>query len=196
MRITITIILLAFTIFAVAEWKDAVIYQKLAVDGGIEHKQGDLIKIIWNIEEPGELCIKKNTETIFCISHIEGSGSMNFDTSVLRPGAYYLYIHNENNNMLGGVPLVVMSKDTSLDVRPTPNPFDLSAGGGLLTFDGMPINSTLRIYDFGGCLVYKTENNNMWDGKNLDGELVSAGAYIFHIEYEGGEFIGRFAVIK
>jgi len=192
----VIITLLILSALSFAEWKDAVIYQKLAVDGGIEHKQGDVVKIIWNIEKSGELCIKKNGETIMCINYVEGSGSMDFDTSPLKPGVYSLYIHDDDNNTIDDTLLVIETTNASLEIKPSPNPFDLSSGGGTMIFYGMPQDSTLRIYDFSGCLVYKIENNNLWDGRNLDGELVSAGAYMFHIEYKGGEYIGRFAVVK
>jgi hypothetical protein len=192
----IIITLLIISALSFAEWKDLVLLPKLAVDGGIEHKQGDVVKIIWNIEKPGELCIKKNGETIMCLNYIEGSGSMDFDTSTLKPGPYSLYIHDDNNTTIADTLLVIETSSASLEIKPSPNPFDLSSGSGTMVFDGMPPNSTLRIYDFSGSLVYKTENNNLWDGRNLNGELVSAGAYIFHIEYKGGEYIGRFAVVK
>lgn len=193
----ISLVIFAVVTISYGEWRDAVLYQKLAVDRGIEHKVGEIITVIWNLDdEAGELCIEKEGQTIMCIDYVEGTGKIEFDTGILSPGAYLLHIEDDNGDTIASTPLIIETTGSSLDVKPVPNPFDLSSGEGTLTFFGMPSDATLRIYDFGGNLVYKVVGGYTWDGRNMDGEMVSSGAYIFHIESEGEEFIGRFAVIK
>ncbi|MEA3286303.1 MAG: hypothetical protein U9Q77_02860 [Candidatus Marinimicrobia bacterium] len=70
-------------------------------------------------------------------------------------------------------------------------------------FINLPMECTIRIYTMAGELVRKLEHNESvfngaepWDLLNLDNLEVAYGVYIYHIETDNAETIGKFAVIK
>jgi hypothetical protein len=70
-------------------------------------------------------------------------------------------------------------------------------------FINLPSVCTIRIYTMAGELVKKLEHNESffngaepWDLLNLDNLEVAYGIYIYHIETDNAETIGKFAVIK
>ena len=70
-------------------------------------------------------------------------------------------------------------------------------------FINLPMTCTIRIYTMAGELVRKLEHDNSvfngaeaWDLLNLDNLEVAYGIYIYHIEADNAETIGKFAVIK
>jgi len=71
-----------------------------------------------------------------------------------------------------------------------PNPVRETYRGDI-TIDGLVGESTIRIADVAGNLVYKTISNGgraVWDGKNRNGERVSTGVYlIFCADREGNQ---------
>jgi len=70
-------------------------------------------------------------------------------------------------------------------------------------FINLPMDCTIRIYTMAGELVRKMEHHESvyngaqaWDLLNLDNLEVAYGVYIYHIETDNAETIGKFAVIK
>ncbi|MCF6238851.1 MAG: hypothetical protein L3J79_08585, partial [Candidatus Marinimicrobia bacterium] len=70
-------------------------------------------------------------------------------------------------------------------------------------FINLPMSCTIRIYTMAGELVRKLEHEEAvfngaepWDLLNLDNLEVAYGVYIYHIETDNAETIGKFAVIK
>ena len=69
----------------------------------------------------------------------------------------------------------------------------------------MPANATIRIYNVAGELIKTIEHNSnnsvassiaVWDLKNEDQQLVSAGLYFYHLESDIGSKEGKFIVIQ
>ena len=70
-------------------------------------------------------------------------------------------------------------------------------------FINLPTECTIRIYTISGELVQKLEHSESvfngaesWDMLNLDNLEVAFGVYVYHIETDNAETIGKFAVIK
>jgi len=70
-------------------------------------------------------------------------------------------------------------------------------------FINLPMDCTIRIYTMSGELVRKLEHHESvfngaqsWDLLNSDHLEVAYGVYIYHIETDNSETIGKFAVIK
>jgi hypothetical protein len=70
-------------------------------------------------------------------------------------------------------------------------------------FINLPTQCTIRIYTISGELVKKLEHDEpvfngaeSWDLLNLDNLEVAFGVYIYHIETDNAETVGKFAVIK
>jgi hypothetical protein len=96
-----------------------------------------------------------------------------------------------NVTVIGGAPVLP-------EVYATPNPFDLSAGIGQLTFAGASSGSTAAIYDMEGRELVKVSGSPLqWDGRNERGDMVAAGTYMFVVELPSGEkHTGKIAVVK
>jgi hypothetical protein len=71
-------------------------------------------------------------------------------------------------------------------------------------FVNLPNSCTIRIYTLGGDLVRTIEHDGtmteqsgeaFWDLLSIDGIQVASGVYIYHVESEYGDHVGRFAVI-
>jgi len=82
-----------------------------------------------------------------------------------------------------------------------PNPF-VRTGGRQLTFTGLPLGASLRIYSASGDLVADLRGEPglgsvTWDGQNDAGYLVASGIYYYVAEGEAGESVsGRFALVN
>ena len=70
-------------------------------------------------------------------------------------------------------------------------------------FTNLPRDCTIRIYTLSGELVRILEHHETvfngqeaWDLLNADALEVAYGIYIFHVETDNAEAIGKFAVIK
>ncbi|MBL7068148.1 MAG: hypothetical protein ISS29_09920 [Candidatus Marinimicrobia bacterium] len=110
----------------------------------------------------------------------------------------------------------VLAKDELDDICVVPNPYVVTAsweptnlykygrGERRLHFYHLPKDCTIRIYNLRGYLVdtiehHSTADDGMepWDILSKDGNEISYGIYIFHVEAPGiGNKIGRFALIK
>ena len=71
-----------------------------------------------------------------------------------------------------------------------------------LTFKGLPLGASLRIYSASGDLVTGLRGEAglgtvTWDGQNEAGYLVASGVYYYVAENEAGESVsGRFALVS
>lgn len=89
------------------------------------------------------------------------------------------------------------------DIEPR-NPVSRSQRGDRrMYFAGVPARSTIRIFTLAGELVDTIERDSpvddgkaFWDLRTKDNMNIAHGLYIFHVEWEGGSYIGKFAVIK
>ncbi len=95
------------------------------------------------------------------------------------------------------------------DIKVVPNPYfagydaliENSPGETVLEFHDLPGICTIRIYTLAGDLVETLEHNSgdgveRWDLLSSGARLIASGTYLYHVESEFGEFIGRFAVVK
>lgn len=103
--------------------------------------------------------------------------------------------------------------DDIKSVYAVPNPY--RTGGSRLTqenyhnfpddkirFVNVPEKATMRIYTVAGDLVWETKHDGFdgnieWDVRNLGGNDVSSGVYIFKVEAENGDVVyGRLVIIR
>jgi len=95
------------------------------------------------------------------------------------------------------------------DIKVVPNPYfgrytsevETSNQPSVITFNRIPEHCTIRIYTLAGDLVKTIVNDDgngdaTWDLLTESGQQVASGTYIFHVESDYGEHLGRFAVIK
>lgn len=84
------------------------------------------------------------------------------------------------------------------------NPVSRSERGDRrLYFANVPAKATIRIYTLSGELVDTIHRDSpvddgkeFWDLRSKDNMNIAYGLYIFHVDWEGGSYIGKFAVIK
>jgi hypothetical protein len=76
-------------------------------------------------------------------------------------------------------------------------------GDRRLYFANVPQRCTIRIYTLAGELVETIEHNStlddgkaFWDLRTKDNMNIAYGLYLFHVDSEEGEYVGKFAVIK
>ncbi len=84
-----------------------------------------------------------------------------------------------------------------------PTPIKGNRGARKIQFTHMPPTATVRIYTIRGELVQTLDHDApLWDGtldwnlKSKEGLDVAYGVYIYHVESQAGEKIGKFALIK
>ena len=95
------------------------------------------------------------------------------------------------------------------NIRVVPNPYlvqysamvETSDGESILEFQEVPGECTIRIYTLAGDLVATVDHSDgtgvaRWNLMSSDSRLVSSGIYIYHVESEYGEHLGRLAIIK
>ena len=79
-------------------------------------------------------------------------------------------------------------------VKIFPSPFKLNKHE-ILTVDGLPFNSSMKILTLDGMVIREVKSNGLsvdgdqlkWDGKNNSGEFVSSGVYLLSIIGSNGE---------
>jgi hypothetical protein len=81
-----------------------------------------------------------------------------------------------------------------------PNPVKPNFNGEI-TIQGIKYDSDVKITDIAGNLVYKTRSNGgtaTWNGKNLQGEKVSAGTYLFWTasNTQSGRKVGKVVILN
>ncbi len=95
------------------------------------------------------------------------------------------------------------------NIKVVPNPYfvqyssrvETVEGQSMLFFTNLPNRCTIRIYTLAGDLVRTIVHDDdsgaeTWNLLSSNNQLVAAGHYIFHVESEYGEHLGRFAIVK
>ncbi|HOD66162.1 MAG TPA: T9SS type A sorting domain-containing protein [candidate division Zixibacteria bacterium] len=91
------------------------------------------------------------------------------------------------------------------NIKVAPNPFfvrnNYATAVGELQFKNIPDKCTIRIYTLAGDLVKTIEHADgtgeaYWNLLSGNAQQVASGIYLYHVESDYGEFLGRFAVIK
>ena len=129
-------------------------------------------------------------------------------TKPFRTGEYYQFTtksayFNKNN-----------VKSDMNDIAVVPNPYtgaaswepsttEVGRGERRVFFIHLPQKCTIRIYTISGSLVQTIEHESNltngqepWNLVSKDGMDIAFGVYIFHVQADEGEKIGKFAVIK
>lgn len=118
-------------------------------------------------------------------------------------------------NTYGGVLDEEVMADNLSKIAVVPNPYVatavweqkpyLSTGRGerKVWFTNLPPRCTIRIFNMAGELIQILEHDEpvfngsqSWDLLNIDNMEIAYGIYIFHVETDDAETIGKFAVIK
>jgi len=168
--------------------------------------------------EPGEvyqLEIKRPfraSEYMMVIDTVTSNGITTYDTSyqVSRQGDVYRF------TVKGASYSKERAKDELENICVVPNPYVVTAswepksttsygrGERRIQFMHLPKDCTIRVYSLSGHLIRQFEHHGAdddgmesWDLLSKDGNEISYGIYLFHVEAPGvGEKIGRFAIIK
>ncbi len=95
------------------------------------------------------------------------------------------------------------------DIKVVPNPYivrnawERSRDYSVLAFTHLPDKCTIRIYTLSGDHLRTLEHesatfdgNENWDLLTKNNQKIAAGIYIFHVDSEYGEKIGKFAVVR
>jgi flagellar hook assembly protein FlgD len=86
-----------------------------------------------------------------------------------------------------------------------PNPFIVGESNQIFTFTNLKINSTIKIYSISGILIRELSadaghvdgSRAIWDGRDMSGQVVSTGIYLFAAYDQDGESTaGKIAVIR
>jgi len=154
--------------------------------------------------------------------HIVQSYSPTYDSVMLAPTKFAYYDPNTSywhilptainrtsrkitweTDHLSIFQLLLLAIPTSTEnVIASPNPFRKSQGHTEITFSRLPEFSTVRIYTpLGGRVkeisAFGSPPMAIWDGKNENGEAVTSGTYLFHVEGGAGKGKnGRLVIIR
>jgi hypothetical protein len=102
----------------------------------------------------------------------------------------------------------IAPKDNLEEVLVVPNPFIIGEGqsqpgaGDQIQFVNLPNPCTIRIYTVRGDIVKTIDVPDgtgaivTWDQVTDYGQFVESGIYIFHIDYNGGSKLGKFAIVR
>lgn len=85
--------------------------------------------------------------------------------------------------------------------HPFPNPCGLNAGCQWVTFSGLTLQATIKIYTISGELVRtinRNENSNIerWDLRNAAGRQVASGLYLYLIQGENTYKKGKLVITR
>lgn len=111
---------------------------------------------------------------------------------------------SESGNALGESELLLGEAATNLDatyVYPNPYRGHGAVGSEGIFFASLPQQATIRIFALNGTLLKKIEHNAMtghaaWDLRAQDGGELASGVYLYKIEANGEEKMGKFAVMR
>lgn len=100
--------------------------------------------------------------------------------------------------------LLIESAAENLDAAYVyPNPFRRvgAAGSDGVYFAGLPMEATIRIFTLSGVLIKTIEHKGTsghasWDLHTQDGDMIASGVYLYKIEANGSEKLGKLAVAK
>lgn len=116
-------------------------------------------------------------------------------------------VHRYKNIVSASVPcfgvymLIGQIVPENLDiVKVYPIPFKPIRWDSEIIFDGLPQNTTIRIYDISGSLIKEIENITIgtygWDVKDAYGKDVASGIYIYIVTCDWMKKIGKIAIIR
>jgi hypothetical protein len=125
---------------------------------------------------------------------VQGLGAGYYSVSVTA------YDNDENPSMPAQAFTTFLAADlNNVKIHPSPWRSDLHSGHPI-TFDGLPANSTIKIFTVSGRWVKTISNANglaTWDVKNDSGDMVASGLYIYLVtDDQGNKTHGKFAVIR
>jgi len=126
----------------------------------------------------------------------------NLSSQGLTPGAYRLTVWAQNDSMesLPATANIALVPGTLDAVRVYPNPWRSDRHTREITFDGLSLGATVKIFNTAGHLVRELTPSGTtarWDRKNSSGDTVASGIYIFLIKDAlGGERRGKLAIVK
>lgn len=91
-------------------------------------------------------------------------------------------------------------EETEREVLVFPNPVKPGYSGPI-TIDGLIPNSTVKIADVAGRIVYQTQaqgNRAVWDGNSLQGDRASSGIYIVYSADQEGEIteVAKLSIVR
>jgi len=154
---------------------------------------------LWVATESGVSQIGRGKEVTFTLTESNSGLASNRVTSLqFDAGASAMWIGTFNG--LSRLVLQQGRKEEPSGLIVYPNPF-ASRGGGKLTFAGLPLGASLRIYTAHGLLVARVTGQPgrgtlTWAGQNEAGFLVGSGVYLYVAENEDGNRVdGQFAVV-
>ncbi|MBQ5778671.1 MAG: T9SS type A sorting domain-containing protein [Paludibacteraceae bacterium] len=106
------------------------------------------------------------------------------------------------NGMMSYQTDAVKTENNLKEINAYPNPV-LPSHHGKISITGLMNNSLVKITDAGGKIIYQTRSNGSiatWDGKNLNGEAVSAGVYFVMASVKENDKIysgvGKIIIVK
>ncbi len=130
------------------------------------------------------------------------------ESVILRPEKFYTNGDNWVADMSSLGKPVAVTNDILDSIQVVPNPYIVRSGFNetpetrRLRFIKLPQQCRISIYTVTGELVDYVEHidpyegNAWWDLRNMSGKLVAPGLYIYVVEAEGKEHIGKFAVVR
>lgn len=110
----------------------------------------------------------------------------------------------QSERELGETSLLISQSASDLDLAYVyPNPFRGrgAAGTNGVIFAALPQTSVIRIFSLDGVLLRKivhesATGHSEWDLKTQDGDAVASGIYLYSIEANGDEIMGKLAVMR
>ncbi|MBL0061926.1 MAG: S8 family serine peptidase [bacterium] len=113
-------------------------------------------------------------------------------------------ISAQSGSLLEATSLLISESASNLDQAYVyPNPFRGRGAAGTdgVYFAALPQSAVIRIFTLDGVLVRKIQHDGAtghaeWDLQTQDGEAVASGIYLFQIESDGDEIMGKLAVVR
>ncbi len=153
----------------------------IAVDGGNRKWLGTENSGIFLVSEDG-------TKTIHSFN-VDNSPlvSNNINTIAIQPNTGEVFIGTDEG-IVSYKSLATEGQQSYSKIYAYPNPVRENYTGDII-ITGLMENSTIKIVDVGGNLVYETKSvggRAMWNGRNLHGEKVKTGVYVVFVSNEDG----------
>jgi len=188
------------------------LYEESAV-----YEQGDVVfhkGMMWAAtgitsgEEPSPEYIDDNADGINDLAWQIQYPWTNESYVIIKPKKFFIDGDNWIVDMSElGKPHKVMQDELS-QIKVVPNPylvrsrFNETTNERRMRFTHLPQHCRISIFTISGEIVHSINHDNVYDGnswwdlKSTGGELVSPGLYIYIVESEGLEHIGKFAVVR
>ena len=158
----------------------------------------------------GMLALRRNQAVVDSILPSDG------ETWVLHASDGYLPPSVYGKVRITGTPGIFTDSAMTLNVKVVPNPFIIGSGWQTryierrLKFVNLPDKCTIRIFNLNGELVRSLKHNETslngvsndlggdewWNCLGDFNQLVSSGVYIFHVQSDVGEQVGKFVIVN